>query len=222
MPPATLRKSFATRPSSAATTGVPRGAMMSSASCGRMPRFSSKLSRRALRGNPFTGMSRWRCLSAISGSSPAPAGASASSSEIRRSAIRFCPSSTDSIWVQVESVDDGQKRIALRRISEDEAEAPAGAGEDPLIALKQRHLLIPVKGFPRKALRDNFDEKRGMRPHEALDIMAPRGTPVVAADDGRVAKLFRSVAGGITIYQFDPDERFTYYYAHLDHYASGL
>ena len=99
---------------------------------------------------------------------------------------------------------------------------PAGAGEDPLIALNERHLLIPVKGFPRKALRDNFDEKRGMRPHEALDIMAPRGTPVVAADDGRVAKLFRSVAGGITIYQFDPDERFTYYYAHLDHYASGL
>ena len=102
------------------------------------------------------------------------------------------------------------------------APAPAGRDEDPLISLNERHLLIPVKGFPRKALRDNFDEKRGIRPHEALDIMAPRGTPVVAADDGRVAKLFRSVAGGITIYQFDPDERFTYYYAHLDHYASGL
>jgi murein DD-endopeptidase MepM/ murein hydrolase activator NlpD len=52
--------------------------------------------------------------------------------------------------------------------------------------------------------------------------MAPKGTPVVAVDDGRVAKLFHSALGGITIYQFDPTEHFTYYYAHLDHYASGL
>ena len=98
----------------------------------------------------------------------------------------------------------------------------AAGDEDPLHLLTERHLLIPVKGLPRTALRDNFDERRGIRPHEALDIMAPRGTPVVAADDGRVAKLFHSALGGITIYQFDPDARFVYYYAHLDHYASGL
>jgi len=88
--------------------------------------------------------------------------------------------------------------------------------------LATRKLLMPVQGFDPKALRDNFDESRGIRSHEALDIMAARGTPVVAADDGTIAKLFRSVAGGITIYQYDSSERFVYYYAHLDRYRDGL
>ena len=85
-----------------------------------------------------------------------------------------------------------------------------------------RKLLFPLKDFNPASLRDNFDEGRGKRKHEALDIMAPRGTQVVAVDDGRVAKLFRSVAGGITVYQFDRDEKYIYYYAHLDSYAQGL
>jgi murein DD-endopeptidase MepM/ murein hydrolase activator NlpD len=86
-----------------------------------------------------------------------------------------------------------------------------------------RSLLMPVQGYDAKKLRDNFDETRGgVRRHEALDIMAARGTPVVATDDGKIAKLFRSVAGGITIYQFDPDGKFAYYYAHLDRYREGL
>jgi murein DD-endopeptidase MepM/ murein hydrolase activator NlpD len=96
-----------------------------------------------------------------------------------------------------------------------------GAGGGSL--LESRRLLIPVEGIARKQLRDNFDETRGgRRRHDALDIMAARGTPVFAVDDGRIAKLFHSAAGGLTIYQFDPDERFTYYYAHLDSYAKGL
>jgi len=99
---------------------------------------------------------------------------------------------------------------------------PSDAEADGLQALSTRHLLMPVKGFDPKALRDNFDEARGIRRHEALDIMAARGTPVVAADDGTIAKLFRSVAGGITIYQYDPSEKFVYYYAHLDRYRDGL
>jgi peptidoglycan LD-endopeptidase LytH len=89
--------------------------------------------------------------------------------------------------------------------------------------LASRRLLIPVEGIARKQLRDNFDETRGgTRRHEALDIMAPRGTPVYAVDDGRVAKLFKSAAGGLTIYQFDPSGDYAYYYAHLDSYAKGL
>ncbi|QJR13825.1 M23 family metallopeptidase [Usitatibacter palustris] len=89
--------------------------------------------------------------------------------------------------------------------------------------LESRQLLIPVQGVERKALRDNFDERRSAgHKHEALDIMAPRGTPVLAVGDGKVAKLFKSVAGGLTVYQFDADEKFAYYYAHLDRYAPGL
>lgn len=88
--------------------------------------------------------------------------------------------------------------------------------------LAERDLMIPVQGVSRAKLRDNYEETRGSHKHEALDIMATRGTPVVAVDAGRVARLFNSAAGGITIYQFDPEELFVYYYAHLDRYAPGI
>lgn len=69
-----------------------------------------------------------------------------------------------------------------------------------------------------------FAERRDSdrRAHEAVDVLAPRNTPVHAVEDGRIAKLFFSKAGGNTIYQFDPTERFCYYYAHLDHYAANM
>jgi len=84
-------------------------------------------------------------------------------------------------------------------------------------------LLVPVEGVPYAKLTDTFDQPRGQeRHHEALDIMAPKGTPVRAAGDGKVVKLFDSKPGGLTLYQFDPSEQHAYYYAHLDKYADGI
>jgi murein DD-endopeptidase MepM/ murein hydrolase activator NlpD len=88
--------------------------------------------------------------------------------------------------------------------------------------LRRRRLSLPLNGVRVDQLVPTFDEARGDRPHEAIDIMAARGTPVIATEDGRIAKLFWSKAGGHTIYQFDPSERYVYYYAHLDRYADDL
>ena len=88
--------------------------------------------------------------------------------------------------------------------------------------LERRALLIPVDGIKSEDLHDTFDEGRRGHTHEAIDILAPRNTPVRAVEDGIIAKLFTSVPGGITIYQFDPSGDYCYYYAHLQRYADGL
>ena len=89
--------------------------------------------------------------------------------------------------------------------------------------LATHHLVMPVEGVNAKDIQDTFtDARSGGRVHEATDIIAPRGTPVVATDDGIIKKLFTSVRGGLTIYQFDPTETYCYYYAHLDRYAPGI
>jgi murein DD-endopeptidase MepM/ murein hydrolase activator NlpD len=98
--------------------------------------------------------------------------------------------------------------------------SPTDAGL--ILALRARDLKIPVDGVERKELRNTFSEARGSRTHEALDILAPRGTEVRAVEDGRIQKLFTSQAGGLTIYEFDPTAAFVYYYAHLDRYADDL
>jgi murein DD-endopeptidase MepM/ murein hydrolase activator NlpD len=88
--------------------------------------------------------------------------------------------------------------------------------------LKARDIAIPVRGVDARQIRDNFTEMRGGHVHEAIDIPAPRGTPVLAVDDGIVRKLFTSAQGGLTVYEFDRAGAYCYYYAHLDRYADGL
>ena len=108
-------------------------------------------------------------------------------------------------------------------------DAPADPRIDPLDApsiadLRARRLTIPVDGVTRERLIDSFADPRGAgtRLHRAVDILAPRGTPIRAVEAGTIARLDVSAAGGISVYQFDVGERYCYYYAHLDRYAPGL
>jgi murein DD-endopeptidase MepM/ murein hydrolase activator NlpD len=105
--------------------------------------------------------------------------------------------------------------------------ATTGAAEPPRVPprvedIEDRDLEIPVEGVEDEALYDSFSDARGARTHHAIDIMADRGTPVRAVEDGTITKLFNSAAGGLSIYQFDPSQSYCYYYAHLDSYAGTL
>lgn len=87
----------------------------------------------------------------------------------------------------------------------------------------ENQLLIPVAGIKASALRDTFNQTRSAeRRHEAIDIVAPKGTQVFAVADGKIAKLFNSKLGGLTLYQFDTNAQLAYYYAHLDRYADNV
>jgi murein DD-endopeptidase MepM/ murein hydrolase activator NlpD len=116
----------------------------------------------------------------------------------------------------------------VQRPGEDGRPAPTGttgaaANEAAVETLRNHVLDVPVEGVKRTDLHDTFSDSRGSsQAHEAIDIMAARRTPVIAVQDGTVAKLFTSKAGGLTIYQFDPSQTFCYYYAHLDGYADGI
>ena len=136
------------------------------------------------------------------------------------------------------AVADGRVEASSTEVevkpSRPEAPAPVAPPTAPVAAapamsanfveeLRRRQLTLPVDGIKRDQLRDTFGELRGAtRRHEAIDVLAPRHAPVLAVEDGRIAKLFWSDAGGITIYQTDPTNAFVYYYAHLERYAAGL
>jgi len=95
---------------------------------------------------------------------------------------------------------------------------------DPIAELNARSLRVPIEGARIEVMKGGFGERRGggARAHEAVDILAPRHTPVRAAEGGTIARLLTSRAGGLSVYQFDPERRFCYYYAHLASYARDL
>jgi len=88
--------------------------------------------------------------------------------------------------------------------------------------LRGRRLTMPVQAVSAGVLRSDFHDARSGGAHEAIDILAPRGQPVLAVEDGSIAKLFTSARGGLTVYEFDDAKEYVYYYAHLDGYAAGL
>jgi murein DD-endopeptidase MepM/ murein hydrolase activator NlpD len=91
------------------------------------------------------------------------------------------------------------------------------------VVVRPSGLALPVIGVKPEQLVDTYDAARGAgRRHDAIDIMAAEGTPVIAAADGTIEKLFDSVRGGKTIYERSPDRQWVYYYAHLSAYAPGL
>jgi len=111
----------------------------------------------------------------------------------------------------------------LSPVAADALAQPVPQKLTPKIASATQQLLIPVAGVRADQLTDTFDDARAAgRRHDAIDIMAPKGTRVIAAADGTVVKLFTSVRGGLTVYEFNEGATIEYYYAHLDSYAPGL
>jgi murein DD-endopeptidase MepM/ murein hydrolase activator NlpD len=119
--------------------------------------------------------------------------------------------------------EPGPAQAPSGRIARDSLPAVATAPTSESIS-SPLHISLPLEGLSASDLHDTFDEVHGEggKKHEATDIMAPRGTPVLAVNDGAIVKLFLSKPGGNTIYQFDPSEEYCYYYAHLDRYADGV
>ena len=147
------------------------------------------------------------------------------SSPIRDKSLRPPPEGGDPAIVLGHTADTGiaaaiRADTALAPPVVDSASPPLASDETSVL---RRELGVPLLGVSASALHDTFNELRGgTRPHEALDIMAPRGTPVLSASSGRVLKLFNSVPGGLMVYAVDSTGRYILKYGHLDAYAPGL
>lgn len=117
----------------------------------------------------------------------------------------------------------GEASLPERMSNPNQHAEEAAPSSSPTPPVGSAALLIPVAGVRPDQLLDTYADARSEgRVHNAIDIIATRGTPVIAAANGRIVKLFYSERGGITIYQLSADERMIYYYAHLDRYADGL
>ncbi|MEM9293864.1 MAG: M23 family metallopeptidase [Acidobacteriota bacterium] len=138
----------------------------------------------------------------------------------------------DSADGESEASAEGQSQDGALREAGESAREPGGAsasesaasqdGATDLVELRRRELIVPVRGVSASELEDSFDDPRGIRVHRAMDISAPRGTPVLAVDDGVITRLFENTLGGLSIDQRDAESRFLYYYAHLDGFAPTL
>lgn len=155
-------------------------------------------------------------------------------------ALLFMPSMRTTLWaILVTESERGDKIEAIPRDVAETREAhvdsavtvvdPTTPGTDtgtlttPLeLAALSATLVVPVQGILRSQLRDTYSERRGDHAHEALDILAARGTPILSATDGRLLRLFDSKAGGLMVYATDASERFILLYGHVDRYAEGL
>ena len=141
-------------------------------------------------------------------------------------------------WLQMD-VSESRPAIAVAApLHDDHREIPPTVGANPpplrvtatapdtdlIKSLRKRHLRLPLDGVALKSMEGQFRQTRdgGRRGHEAIDLLAPRHTPIRAVEDGTIAKLFVSKAGGTTVYQFDESGRVCYYYAHLERYADDL
>lgn len=123
------------------------------------------------------------------------------------------------------STDSGIPPLERPPASPADSRLPAGppsALEREIIHVRSRLLIVPVAGVRPEQIPDSYLAKRGSRMHNAIDILAPRGTPVLSADEGHVLKLRYNASGGITVYTTDPSGRIVYYYAHLERYRAGL
>jgi peptidoglycan LD-endopeptidase LytH len=106
----------------------------------------------------------------------------------------------------------------------DATPASTGVVSRDLEYLSQRHIMVPVFGADMTKVDDSFTEPRdgGERTHRAIDIMAPRGTPILSADDGKILRMSTNALGGISMYTVDSESRLVYYYAHMDHYNDAM
>lgn len=101
---------------------------------------------------------------------------------------------------------------------------PNAAAMSDVDYVRSRRLVVPVAGADMAKVADSFFEPRdgGDRTHRALDILAPRGTPILSADDGKILRMSKSSLGGITMYTVDPAHRIVYYYAHMERYNDAM
>ena len=144
------------------------------------------------------------------------------------SACRRGPNASPTVPVPAESPAASRLPAPVRRAPPPGPRPDYVGTLDPAISpadldsLWAHQIIVPVEGIARKAVRDTYNAARANRAHMALDITAPKSTPVLAADDHIIGRLFSGPIGGTVIYATDPSGKFVYYYAHLDRYRRGL